>query len=112
LSSKFVPLLYAMLEQSGGIKAQLAQYTVGDAVLLPESEASATTNKSVNIRKPDGSQVELAKGAKFTQTDMPGIYEVASKPPVQFAVNLDPIESKTAPLPLEELERLGVPVKA
>jgi hypothetical protein len=30
LSSKFVPLLYSMLELSGGIKAQLAQYLVGD----------------------------------------------------------------------------------
>ena len=29
----------------------------------------------------------------------------------QFAVNLDATESKTAPLPLDELERLGLPIK-
>ena len=28
--------------------------------------------------------------------------------PVRFAVNLDPAESQTAPLPAEELEQLGV----
>ena len=112
LSSKFVPLLYSMLEQSGGIKAQLSQYTVGDAVLLPGLAAAANTNTSAMVRKPDGSQVKLATGEKFTQTDLPGIYTVASTPPVRFAVNLDPAESETAPLPIEELERLGVPVKA
>jgi hypothetical protein len=31
--------------------------------------------------------------------------------PVRFAVNLDPSESKTAPLPVDELERLGLPMK-
>ena len=30
---------------------------------------------------------------------------------IDFAVNLDPVESRTAPLPLEELERLGLPLK-
>ena len=28
----------------------------------------------------------------------------------RFAVNLDPVESRTAPLPMDDLERLGVPV--
>ena len=32
-------------------------------------------------------------------------------PPLPFAVNLAPEESKTAPLVLEQLEQLGVPVK-
>jgi hypothetical protein len=30
---------------------------------------------------------------------------------VKFAVNLDAAESKTAPMPTDELERLGVPMK-
>ncbi len=33
------------------------------------------------------------------------------QPPVQFAVNLDAAESRTAPLPFDELERLGVPME-
>jgi len=124
LSSKFVPLLYSMLEQSGGIKAQLSQYTVGDTVPLPGAEAGTTNAGQVLlIRKPDGSEVKLARGEKFSQTDLPGTYSVSSVQPVregqenaaaafQFAVNIDAAESKTAPLATEELERLGVAVKA
>src|SRR5207247_5550374 len=76
LSSKFVPLLYSILEQSGGIKAQLSQYTVGDPVPLPGLDTSAPTNQVASIRKPDGSQAELSKADKFVQTDLPGIYSV------------------------------------
>jgi hypothetical protein len=35
----------------------------------------------------------------------------SAQPPKRFAVNLDPAESRTAPLPVDELERLGVPVR-
>ena len=42
---------------------------------------------------------------------MPGIYTIGStQPPKRFAVNLDASESRTAPLPSDELERLGAPV--
>jgi hypothetical protein len=106
LSSKFVPLLYAMLEQSGGIKEGRSQYSVGDVVNLPSE------NQPVTIRRPDTSEVKLARGEKFTGTDAPGIYVISPiQPPASFAVNLTPEESKTAPLPLEELERLGVPLQ-
>ena len=66
------------------------------------------------IRKPDGSEVNLPAGeTRFSQTDLPGIYEVTSpQPAARFAVNLDAAESRTAPLPVEELMRIGVPLKA
>ena len=110
LSSKFVPLLYSLLEQAGGIKAQVSQYHVGDEVNL----ASLHSDQPLTIRKPDGSEVKLSAGQTlFSQTDLPGIYAVTSlQPPVRFAVNLDAAESRTAPLPAEELARLGVPLKA
>jgi hypothetical protein len=111
LSSKFVPMLYSILDQAGGVHAQLAQYRVGDSVdLVAIAQKSGGT---LSIRKPDGSQVQLAASEpRFTQTDQPGIYEIAAaNPPIRFAVNLDPSESRTAPLPLDELERLGIPVK-
>lgn len=108
LSSKFVPLLYSMLELSGGIKAQLAQYLVGDPVTFSGTNGAAP----FVVRKPDGTELKLAPGDSFTQTDQPGIYTASAAGQVQrFAVNLDPSESRTAPLPLEELERLGLPVK-
>jgi hypothetical protein len=112
LSSKFVPLLYAMLELAGGIKAQVAQFHVGDPVDLASAVVS-TGAQSITIRKPDGGQIQLAAGETlFSQTDAPGIYTVTSvQPPVRFAVNLDATESRTAPLPIDELERLGIPLK-
>lgn len=130
LSSKFVPLLYSLLDQAGGLGAQLAQFRIGDSVDLSavtgsrrreEAEASGAARipppndgGSMTIRKPDGAQVSLASGeTRFTQTDQPGVYEVLGRAaPVQFAVNLDASESRTAPLPADELERLGVPLQS
>ena len=110
LSSKFVPLLFSLLEISGAIKAQALDFHVGDAV---DVSALRVTN-ALTIRKPDGTTATLAAGAKsFSETDTPGVYGVTGgTPPFRFAVNLAPEESKTAPLALEQLEQLGVPVKA
>jgi hypothetical protein len=108
-SSKFVPLLYSLLELSSGAAPPPAQYFVGDPVPLPGDMARANT--TISIQRPDGATVALAPGeTNFTQTLMPGVYAAAaSGPPAPFAVNLDPAESRTAPLPIDELERRGVP---
>jgi hypothetical protein len=113
LSSKFVPMLYSLLDQAGGITAQLAQFRVGDVVELGALTVQSSA-ANVSVRKPDGAQVQLASGeARFTQTDLPGVYEVQGiATPTKFAVNLDVAESRTAPLPAGELERLGVPMKS
>jgi hypothetical protein len=110
LSSKFIPLLYSILQQAGGIKSQLAQSLVGDEINL----AAFHSLQSPSIRKPDGSLIQLSAGeSRFAQTDQPGIYSLASQqPPSRFAVNLDAAESRTAPMSAEELMRLGVPLKA
>jgi hypothetical protein len=109
LSSKFIPLLYSILEQAGGIKSPLTQLHIGDEINL----ATFAAQSSLSIGKPDGSQVQLGPGVtRFAQTDQPGIYAMAAlQPPVRFAVNLDGAESKTAPMSAEELMRLGVPLK-
>lgn len=113
LSSKFVPLLYAMLDQAGGIKPPLVQFHVGDEINLADYINASATPKPAVVRKPDGSEVRLGDGEKkFTQTDAPGFYTLTSvEPPVRFAVNLDGAESRTGPLPADELQRLGVPMK-
>ena len=58
--------------------------------------------------------VEIGAGmAGFGGTLVPGLYSVGPAPsPGRFAVNLDPAESRTAPLPIDELERLGAPMPA
>jgi hypothetical protein len=105
VSSKFVPLLWSMLEQSGGVASFATQYAVGETVPLPGGGASA-------IRLPSGESVTLETGATtFPNAVLPGVYELSGGPKTQrFAVNLDSNESRTAPLAVDELEQLGVPV--
>jgi len=110
LSSKFVPLLYSMLEQAGPRDIAPTAYRVGDLVGLP----APPTDQAWAIRKPDRSEARLpAHETRFGGTDQPGIYAAsAGEASWRFAVNLDPAESRTASRQLDELERLGVPLKA
>lgn len=110
LSTKFVPLLYSMLEASGAPVSAPAQLCVGDTIPLAPAEGNASAGLAVRL--PDGSQVNLAAGeTNFSHASLPGIYTVISPQSTRrFAVNLDPTESRTAALPADELERLGAPV--
>lgn len=106
VSSKFVPLLWSILEQSGGVASFATQYSVGETVTLPTG-ATATA-----VRAPAGTSTPIVPAAtSFAETVQPGIYELTGGAKAQrFAVNLDPNESRTAPLATDELEQLGVPV--
>jgi hypothetical protein len=104
LSSKFVPLLQALLEQSSNLPPQKAQYFVGDEVPLPHSPQPLT------VTKPDHRDAAVASEAKFSYTDQPGIYTV-SPGTQRFVVNLSPEESRLAPFSTERLLALGVPLR-
>jgi hypothetical protein len=104
LSSKFVPLLHAMLEQSSDLPPQKAQYFTGDEIPLPPGPHPLT------IRQPDGTEVPAEAGAKFTATDQPGVYQV-SPGGMRFVVNLPPEESRVAPLAVDRFTGLGVPLR-
>jgi Aerotolerance regulator N-terminal/von Willebrand factor type A domain len=104
LSSKFVPLLHALLEQSTDIPPTKAQYFVGD--IIPMS--SSTTGYAV--RKPDGTEVRIDSGEPFAATDQPGIYAV-SPGGRRFVVNLSPEESRLTPLPLDRFSAMGIPLQ-
>jgi hypothetical protein len=103
LSSKFVPFLYSLLEQSAPITTQARQLTIGDAVPFPGD----FTGESISLTKPDGTTVAWKKNEAFTGTDQPGFYS-STNPKVLFAVNLDPIESRTAPIGEDQLASLGL----
>jgi Mg-chelatase subunit ChlD len=108
LSSKFVPLLYSMVELSGAAPPPPAQHFVGAA--LPVAPAAAIAQTPLKIQPPHGSEVELKPGETNFAALEPGIYSVvAAGGTTRFAVNLEPSESRTAPLPGDELDRLGVP---
>ena len=103
LSSKFVPLLYSMLEQSSQLPPRKAQYFVGEDVPLPPGAQPLT------VRKPDGSEVSAPAGSNFDGADQPGIYQVTPGS-LRFAVNLSPDESKLTPFGPERLGSVGVPL--
>jgi hypothetical protein len=105
LSTKFVPLLHGILEASAGLDSGQAQFFVGDPVTLPALEGGER-----RVRRPDGKVVSLeASAAVFTETELPGLYAYEAAGTTRtFAVNLDPAESATAPMPPESLERLGL----
>jgi hypothetical protein len=121
LSSKFVPLLYSVLEYGGTLAEHQSQYVIGDSVPMPGRTSAGATD--LQIRKPDGSLVRPDPGRQaFTQTDLPGIYSIADSTrdtnpqsaipnPQFFAVNLPAAESRTDPMPVEDLEKLGVSLK-
>lgn len=102
LSSKFVPLLYSILEHGGNLAERQLQYFVGDPVRVGPT--------AQRLRKPDGSIVTLdPAGQAFTQTDLPGIYAIESPTGARaFAVNLFGAESRTEPMAVEEIEKLGI----
>ncbi|WP_414661547.1 BatA domain-containing protein [Horticoccus sp. 23ND18S-11] len=106
VSSKFVPLLWSLLEQSGGVASFATQFVVGDAVTLPLGSGATA------VRTAAGASVALdAKALEFAGTTQPGVYELTGGvKPQRFAVNLDANESRTTPLSNDELEQLGVPV--
>lgn len=108
LSTKFVPLLYSILECKGILDGQQAQYFVGDSIRLPQTMLNERGN--LRIRRPDNTIVNIESGEQyFTQTEIPGIYTIESDESNKlFAVNMSIQESQTAPLPLEELEQLGI----
>ena len=106
LSSKFVPLVGAILDQACGGGEILASVAVDEPVPL-----RAGMHKSpLAVVKPDGKKVELAADStSFTQNDQPGIYRAGTAADAQrFAVNLAATESNTTPLAMDQLEQLGV----
>jgi hypothetical protein len=108
LSSKFVPLLYSVLEYGGISANRRSQYFVGDRVPIPSAAGAAPAN--TEIRKPDDSVIRLSDGREsFAETDLPGFYTIESLPRNQvFALNVPATESQTDVMPIENLEQLGV----
>ncbi len=106
LSSKFVPLIGALLDLSCG-GAEVAESVV---VHQPVTLASKTQSESIGVKTPDGQEKRLDAGLlTFSETDQPGIYRAkVGSTETRFAVNLSPTESNTAPLNLEQLEQRGV----
>jgi hypothetical protein len=100
--------MQTMLEWSGSTVPVHFQFRTGDPI-----PSATTSGAAVQWQKPDGKTTTLTAGAPFLETDMPGIYQATwENRHRQFAVNLPADESRIAPMPIDELARLGVPIGA
>ncbi len=133
LSSKFVPLVGALLDLACGGGEVADSVVVSQPVTLADSRRAVGVSPPVDldstdapntggltpparqghvilVRTPDGQEKRLDAGhSAFSETDLPGIYRAkVGSTETRFAVNLSPAESHTAPLNLEQLEQRGV----
>jgi len=81
-------------------------FLVNQPAPLPEGVELAD---GAAVTKPDGSEALVPEGAtEFGGADQPGVYSLSLAEGVaRFAVNIDPAESDTSPIPLEQFEQLG-----
>jgi len=107
-SSKFPPLMYRLLELASGEIVRPQSQTVGSELAWPKG---ADGNASVGtVRTPEGTVLrDQAVDTAFSATQSPGLYTLERGGTAEIvAVNLAPEESRTASMPVEQLEGLGV----
>lgn len=109
LSTKFVPWLYTILNLGRNYQELRTQYSIGETVDL----SSIPTADKLLVRDPKGNESNVETDKLFRATKEPGLYQIEADNDFKwtFAVNLDPNESRTSPLPIETLEGLGVPTR-
>ncbi len=113
LSSRFVPMLNSLLDRMDGTAPPSARLTVGDS--LPLDSLVTSGSGKLKVTSPAGLEQEVESGESML-TQEPGIYRVSypssTGPRTSlFAVNLDPIESRTSALGNDELKSLGLPLE-
>ncbi len=104
VSTKFVPLLFSILERSAGYLSDEMRIATGTPLRLPQEP------RPLGVVLPDGRRVPVVKGQEtFLGTDKPGIYQLeTTEGEVPFAVNIPPEESRTLSMNPDRLEQLGV----
>jgi hypothetical protein len=105
-SSKFVPLMSGLLEGRTPPTLGGSAHIVLDRVPMPAIEE---TGKALSVRNPDGTVAAVRRGDSFySDTGQPGVYTVDTPDGSRsFAINVDPLESKTATLEDVTLQKLG-----
>ena len=107
VSSKFVPLLYAILDHAGLASPESHSYGVGSPIPINEWKASG----AVKVKLPSGQTVvwDGIKQGPFTETDQVGIYIFGEGDDARsVAVNLAANEGRIAPMDEQRLRDLGV----
>ncbi len=108
LSSKFLPIINRFVELAARTPQVTESLVIGHPVSLP-----AGYNRMAN---PDGAMIDLDPAQPVhEQIAGPGIYRFnnsadATSPEISLAVNLDPAESNTDIMPLEQITAFNVAV--
>lgn len=109
LSTKFIPLLYSVLQPVLESKTQSRQFFVGDQIRISKFN-NGNVAGSVSIIPP-GNDVAPIKAGDVFLPDKPGLYTVSGSDwSEMFAVNIIPSESRTEPIPMDQFQRLGLPM--
>ncbi|HYG21627.1 MAG TPA: BatA domain-containing protein [Verrucomicrobiae bacterium] len=105
VASKFAPLMQTTLAWARAVAPSRHQFITGDAIPSP-----APAGNPVQWRLPNG-KTETGTPESSLIAEVPGFYSAtAGGKDRVFAVNLPADESRTAPMPLDVLARLGVPM--
>ncbi|MHC4880111.1 MAG: BatA domain-containing protein [Planctomycetota bacterium] len=112
--SRFPPLLKELVDATPGRIETPTRLTVGQSVTI--SDFAGQHAASVKVTPPSESWSAAQDQAAEVPLSEPGIYRLkwdseSGTQDVRLAANLDPLESRTSPLGLDELIALGVPVK-
>ncbi|MBI1311976.1 VWA domain-containing protein [bacterium] len=111
--SRFPPLLKELVDATPGRIETPTRLTVGQSVAL--SDFAGKLADKVKVTPPSESWSSSQDSAAEVPLTEPGIYRLKwdsenGTQDVRLAANLDPLESRTSPLGLDELIALGVPV--
>tara|TARA_R110002072_G_scaffold173600_2_gene328288 strand:+ start:60839 stop:62950 length:2112 start_codon:yes stop_codon:yes gene_type:complete len=114
LWSKFVPLMNSLVDDFAGTSIEPPRAIVGDRFPVRTVAGSATGEMIVTAPSGLKQGVELSSSA-FSVLTEPGIYSFAwtdrdGPGTASIAANLDPLESRTDALGLDEIRALGVPL--
>ena len=109
LSTKFIPLLYSILQPVLEAKTQSRQFFVGNRVDVTRFNNGAVSG-SVAINPPGEGASTVETSDVFLPTE-PGLYTAKGADWSEtFAVNLLPAESRTEPIPMDQFQKLGLPM--
>ncbi len=109
LSSKFVPLMDGLLNLTVGTRPAGQSSYVGQPIALGGDHQPAQSPQTWTLLRPDGTEVPVSETVPAKHVNQPGIYQLAGPDESHWiAVNLRPGESRTAPMPVEQLESYDV----
>jgi hypothetical protein len=111
LSTKFIPLLYSILQPVLEGKTQSRQFVVGREVNVTRFN-NGQAGGDVTVMPPGDGAAAIPVDTVFTPA-APGLYTAkGSDWSETFAVNLTAAESRTEPIVMEQFKKIGLPMSA